>query len=136
MQAKLQKIEVAEFTSESPITISQETKIDDILDLLEKHKFRHLPVVKKDKVVGIISDRDLFYAHYNSESPEITARDIMTPDPYTVKHTDSIDSVAYELSKRKVGSAIVVDQVGDLYGIFTVTDALNALVEIMRGEVP
>jgi CBS domain-containing protein len=39
--------------------------------------------------------------------------------------------VAYRLSKEKKGSAIVLDLEERLYGIFTTTDALNALVEIV-----
>ena len=39
--------------------------------------------------------------------------------------------VAYRLSAEKKGSAIILDENDDLYGIFTTTDALNALVELL-----
>ena len=39
------------------------------------------------------------------------------------------------MSSKKLGSAIVLDEQGDLAGIFTTTDALNALVEVIRGKL-
>lgn len=42
---------------------------------------------------------------------------------------------AYEMSLNKIGSMVVVDDHGEVFGIFTTTDALNALIEIVRGEV-
>lgn len=44
----------------SPIlTVSPETTVDECLALMQKHHFRHLPVVSGDRVVGILSIRDV-----------------------------------------------------------------------------
>lgn len=43
-----------------------------------------------------------------------------------------LDEVAYVMSERKVGSVIVNEDSGEFLGIFTVTDVLNALIEISR----
>ena len=43
-----------------------------------------------------------------------------------------LDEVAHAMSEKKVGSVIVNDEDGKFLGIFTVTDALNALIEIVR----
>ncbi|MCE3014031.1 MAG: CBS domain-containing protein, partial [Proteobacteria bacterium] len=56
--------------------------------------------------------------------------DIMSTDPLVVRANDPLSEVAYLLSSSKVGSAIVMDENDEIFGIFTTTDALNALVEI------
>jgi len=43
-----------------------------------------------------------------------------------------LDRVAFTMSDRKIGSVIVNEDDGEFLGIFTVTDALNALIEISR----
>ncbi len=86
-------------------------------------------------VVGVLSDRDILLSQFR-DTPSDCAKDIMTADPYCVKRTDSLETVVFELSKNKFGSAIVLDSAEKLFGIFTVTDALNALVEVLRGEFP
>ena len=58
----------------------------------------------------------------------------MTADPYTVSIEANLDDVAFEMSRNKYGSAIVMDNNDEVYGIFTSTDALNALIEVLRKE--
>lgn len=126
---------VEEFTTPDPIMVTQDTALDEIQMLIEKSGVRHLPVVGNNQVVGIISDRDLrFYSGLSdAEKYQITAADIMSPDPLTVSCSTPLDQVAFLMSERKVGSAIVIEEDNDqLYGIFTATDALNALVELVR----
>ena len=134
MRKKLQRIRVDEFTSTDPVTVSPDATLVDLLELLKANGFRHLPVVLDGKVVGIVSDRDLLISQF-SGAQRLCARDIMTRDPYSVKQTDSLEDVVFELAKRKFGSAIVLDSHDNLYGIFTVSDALNALIEVLRGDL-
>ena len=49
-----------------------------------------------------------------------------------VIHRSSIEALALLMSERKIGSVIVNGEEGEFRGIFTLTDALNALVEISR----
>jgi len=52
--------------------------------------------------------------------------------PLTVRASTPLDEVALAMSEKKVGRLIVNDDEGRFYGIFTATDALNALVETVR----
>jgi acetoin utilization protein AcuB len=131
MVAKLKQLKVEEYTSPDPITVTPETPLDRVLALLRENNVRHLPVVEGNKAVGIISDRDVLMVQV-IDTVSLTARDVMTPDPVTYQTTDSLEVVAFELSKRKISSAIINDEDGSLYGVFTSTDALNALVEVLR----
>jgi acetoin utilization protein AcuB len=62
----------------------------------------------------------------------VRAADIMATDPVAVTAGTPLDEVAYAMSDRKIGSVIVNEDTGEFLGIFTVTDALNALIEISR----
>lgn len=129
---------VNEFTTPDPVTANEDMMIDELRQLMERHGIRHLPVLRGDSVVGIISDRDVRLAAGLSvaEKLQIRAADIMAPNPLTVSADMPLDKVAYAMSEGKVGSVIVNDEEGNFLGIFTATDALNALIEIIRGEDP
>lgn len=129
---------VNEFTTPDPVTAHEDMTIEELRQLMERHGIRHLPVLRGDAVVGIVSDRDVRLAAGLSvaEKLQIRAADIMAPDPLTVSADMPLDKVAYAMSEGKVGSVIVNDEEGHFLGIFTATDALNALIEIIRGEDP
>jgi acetoin utilization protein AcuB len=128
------RVPVDEFTTPDPITTNEDTSIDDLRRLMEEHGIRHLPVVRGDTVVGVISDRDVRVVSglTVTEKLQVRAADIMAPDPLTVSATMPLDDVAYAMSEQKVGSVIVNDDNGRFIGIFTASDALNALIEIVR----
>ncbi len=126
---------VEEYTTPNPVTASEDMLIDDLRRLMEEHGIRHLPIVRGGTVVGVISDRDArLVAGLDFEQKlQVRAADIMAPDPLTVSAATPLDEVAYAMSEQKIGSVIVNDENGRFLGIFTVTDALNALIEIARG---
>ncbi len=125
---------VEEFTTPSPITALESTSIEELVRLMNEHGVRHLPILRGDKVVGIVSDRDVRVASglNRHEKILIQAGDIMVNDPVTVNSQSSLDEVAFEMSQGKIGSVLVNDENDRLFGIFTVTDALNSLIEITR----
>lgn len=123
---------IEEYTTVDPVCASPDTKVEEVIALFRKSRFRHLPVVKDGKAVGIISDRDVLLSRPMGVSAIIRASEVMTPSPYSVSIDAPLEDVALELSRRKFGSAMVYDRSGRFYGIFTATDALNALVELLR----
>lgn len=127
-------IPVEEFTTPNPITVSESATASEMTDLMKSNGIRHLPILRDGRVVGIVSERDLKVALGLSiaERKQIRAADIMAGDPVTVSAGQSLREVAFEMSKAKIGSVIVNDEEGEFLGIFTVTDALNALVEMVE----
>ena len=131
----IRNLTVEEFTTPCSQSVSPETTLKDIDELMEKEGIRHLPVLSKDrKVIGIISERDVHCAYRLGSVEHDTAEDIMQRDPFIVDENTKISEVAFNMSKRKIGSALVRNSEGDL-GIFTSIDALNALIEIVRGDI-
>lgn len=126
---------VEEFTTPNPMTATGDASIDTLREMMATHGVRHLPIMRDGKVIGVVSDRDVRVAQGLSAEHkiQINAADIMAADPVTVKASMALDDVAYTMSDRKIGSVIVVEEDGEFLGIFTVTDALNALIELGRG---
>lgn len=127
-------VPVEEFTTPDPVTADESMMVDDLRLLMEKHGIRHLPIVRGSTVVGVVSDRDvrLFSGLSAAEKFQVQASDIMAEEPLCVNAATPLDEVAFLMSENKVGSVIVKDEEGELLGIFTATDALNALIEIVR----
>src|SRR5688500_3589398 len=125
-------VPVEEFTTPNPVTATPEMLVDEMDHLMTTYGIRHLPIVDGERVVGIVSDRDLRVVMGLSQREKLLVRanDIMTESPVTVSAGALLDEVAFEMSQKKIGSVIVNDADDRFLGIFTVTDALNALIEI------
>lgn len=125
------EVSVDEYTSSSPITVDLNANLEDAHKLMTKNGIRHLPVLDAGKVVGIVSERDLMANYGKAWSDLMRVRNIMSTSILVARQNDDLGEVAFRLSKEKKGSAIILDDNDELYGIFTTTDALNALVELL-----
>ncbi len=125
-------VSVEEYTSPILVVVDPAANLDQALEMMQENGVRHLPVVRDQKVLGIVSERDLLLHIGKNWTSMMKVGDIMSTNLLSVHINDTLGDVAYQLSSEKVGSAIVLDENEDLYGIFTTTDALNALVEIMN----
>lgn len=128
-------IPIEEFSTPSPMVADVSESALSVLALMKECEVRHVPIVEDGKVVGIVSERNI-NAVINVEGGEnVSVGQIMVRDPYTVMWHEPLENVAFNMSKRKIGSAIVIDETLTPVGIFTSTDALNALIEVIRGEM-
>lgn len=127
-------IPVGEFTTPSPWTVTGKTSLREAEKIMVEHGFRHLPVVEDDIAVGLLSRRDIQWMGQRVNLSHHSVEEAMTPGPYAVKESARLVDVVTTMSRRKIGSAIVVDSQRRVRGIFTVTDALHALIEILQGE--
>lgn len=135
MSTKLE-LPIQEFTTPYPVTAREDSSIEELLDIVKNIKVRHIPIMSDGKVIGIVSERDLRIASALSTREKflVRAEDLMTPNPITFKGDTSIEDVITEMAEKKIGSVLVANEKGDLKGIFTVTDALDVLIEILRGK--
>lgn len=127
-------ISVDEFVSPIEHFVNADASLEEIYAMMEENSWRHIPITEGKKPIGILSSRDIYLLKNVPNAMNLVARDVMVKDPFTVDAGLAIEEVALEMSKRKIGSALVVSDSGELEGIFTSTDALNALIEIVRGE--
>jgi acetoin utilization protein AcuB len=126
------------------ITIGPKTSVFEAQDLMAKHRVRHLPVVEEgDKLIGIVSDRDLrsalpFHCFKEGLSCEekqklegLKAEDIMTRKVFTIPPGYTIQDALLMIQNAKVGALPVVDDDGRLKGILSVRDLLRAFINVL-----
>ncbi len=127
-------VPVEEFTTPDPMSIDVSMGFVELLKLMNQNEIRHLPVLRDNQLAGIISDRDvrLFAGMPAEERNNLTAGDIMSENLISVEADTPLDQVAYIMSSKKI-SCLIVRENDEFLGLFTATDALNALVELLRG---
>jgi acetoin utilization protein AcuB len=130
---------VKDLISGPPITIAPDTPVLEARRVMQTRAIRHLLVVEHDRLVGIVTDRDI---RLNMPSPattlsvwevnyllaRLTVREVMTTTVIVVEPDRSAQDAATLLVTEKIGALPVVD--GErLVGIVTETDFLRAFVE-------
>lgn len=111
-----------------PHTLAPGDSVEHATSLLRDKGVRHLPVVDSGRVVGIISERDLFVASRFANTQGMKVEVLMEPDPYTVPRTALLRDVAKKMEAQRYGAAVVLEE-GRLVGVFTAVDALRALAD-------
>lgn len=121
----------------SPVVIGIADTLADARRVMRERGIRHLPVLDGGRLVGVVSQRDLYLAEsLSGVDPAIdSVREAMSGDPYTVPPGAPLEEVAATMAERRLGSAIVVDR-GAVIGVFTTVDALRALARLSRGRAP
>lgn len=117
-----------------PRTIGSERTLAEAHRVMRQHGIRHLPVVRDGRLVGIVSLRDLHLVQTlrDVDPAKVTVEEAMTPNPFTVSPDASLADVARTMARNKWGSAVVME--GErVVGMFTTTDALRILAEMLEG---
>lgn len=131
---------VSKIMSTKLITINHTNTLLDAERLFKKNKIRHIPVVNKKKIVGILSLTDLlrlsFVDTYGEDDSDVdtaiynmlSIEQVMVNNPVHISSNKTIKEVAEILSKQEFHALPVVDD-GELVGIVTTTDLLNYMLE-------
>jgi CBS domain-containing protein len=125
---------VDEYTTPAPVTASRYTPLARIMDLMSDLRIRHVPIEEDGRLIGIVSDRNVREVARSSDLDDLVAEDVMIANPITVETGTALETVALAMAETKIGSVIVCEH-GRIQGIFTAIDAMNALVELARGDV-
>ena len=128
IREKFENLTVDEYTSVDPITIAPDINVLTARNLMKSNNIRHIPVVEDGIGIGLISDRDIRRLD-EEQLPKTSVKDVMIDEPFTVRSNAPLKEVVFEMSQKKIGSALVNDENERLYGIFTSTDALNSIIE-------
>ena len=127
-------------------TVEQHDLIDRVFFLIHYEKIRHLPVVEKGKVIGIVSDRDLYKVlgpKNNSNVIEGTSelhvvhkkvQNIMHRGVLTVHPESYVSEAASLMANNRVGALPVVDKDNKLMGIISATDILRVFSKIEKAS--
>ena len=133
------RLTVADWMTKNPITIEEDASVIEAIHLLKEKNIRRLPVMKRGKLVGLVTEKmlygympakatslDQWELHYLLSKTPVKAA--MNPKPHTVTSETPISEVARLLKDRKLNGVLVLDTKGDLQGLLTTTNALEALI--------
>jgi len=135
---------VSRYMTQKLITATPEMWVKQAFLLMRTHRVRHIPVVESDKLVGIISDRDLRRPRWAEELDDWTTyyqinddhsvSDIMTRNPETVRASDDILKAVKLFQEHRYGALPVLNKNDELVGILSAQDLLGALEELLSGQ--
>lgn len=125
---------IEKYMTAAPHTIGADIPLKTAQAMMSKYRFRHLPVQRAGKLVGVISDRDLKLALSFGDLASHKVSEIMTDDPYAVEPETSLSEVVSRMAEEKYGCAIITQKSGKVIGIFTATDGLELFGKILDSQ--
>ncbi len=137
---------VRDYMSLSPITVSPEDSVGHALQLMKDHSIRRLPVVSKDKIVGIVTRQDLLRASPSSATslsvweinylfPKIKISEVMTRKVISISPESVLEQAALVMRENSVSALPVVEN-NRLVAIITESDIFKALIDIFGFDYP
>jgi acetoin utilization protein AcuB len=133
-------MKVEDYMHTTPMTITPEDLVSTAYQRMQGSNMRHLPVVTgEDKLVGVITDRDIRQASASDEPHlteyeltsllvKLTVQEVMTRQVVSVRRQTPVAEAAQIFLTQKFGCLPVVRDDHTLEGIITVSDLLRAYV--------
>ncbi|MCB0060689.1 MAG: CBS domain-containing protein [Caldilineaceae bacterium] len=138
---------IVQNTMTSPvITLFPDTPFPEALKVMKEHRIRRIPIVnKQNKLVGIISERDLLQASPSSATSlniwemnyllaKLAVRDVMTRSVVTVTPHTLLQDAASLMLKHKVGGLPVISTEQEVVGVITETDIFREFVNLLNAD--
>jgi CBS domain-containing protein len=144
--AWLKPMPVRDWMRQPVTTVSFETSVGQVAELMRARQVRHLPVLDRDgRLIGIVTDRDLrqvvFAPAIQERLPEaaelvaaVPLAEVMTWHVVAVQPGTDLRQAARLMHERKIGALPVVEQ-ERVVGILTETDVLRAFREMLGSTV-
>jgi CBS domain-containing protein len=125
-----------------PVTLSVTDTLDIANDIMRLGRIRHLPVVDHGRVVGMVTQRDLFRAAVSSllELGESAERDwlrkisvlaVMTPHVFTIGPSMPLRAAVEIMVDKRIGCLPVVEE-GRIVGLVSETDCMSRLRSLLE----
>ncbi len=123
------------------ITIDKHGSMQEAMNLMKTHHISLLPVLDKNRLVGVITDRDLKKASASEATTlemhellyllsTIKVKDIMSVNPVTVPPDFTIEETAELLLAHKISGVPVVDKNGIVVGVISHTDLFKVIISL------
>ncbi|MDH5490733.1 MAG: CBS domain-containing protein [Myxococcales bacterium] len=127
---------VRDLMSKRPVTLSEHDPLETADELMKSGHFRHLPVVEGERLLGLLTHRDLTRvgAHANSPAPMnrwTEAGWVMTREVRTIEPSRPLLEAAELMLDEKFGCLPVVED-GRLVGILTEADFVAYVLRLLQ----
>lgn len=119
--------------SQPVVTVRPDEDFQRGLSIMQQKRLRRLPVVDRDRLVGIVAERDLLLAALHYLQSRVEVGEIMTRDLVTATPGMDLRDAAKLMLKHRVGGVPVVDD-NRLVGIITESDIFRRFVELTAND--
>jgi CBS domain-containing protein len=130
-------MKVRQLMTTDVVTIARNDELSIADDIMNMKRLRHLPVVENGRLVGILTQRDLFHAamstalNFGQKAQKeflktVVVKEVMTDEVLTIEPGADIKEAARLMVERKIGCLPVVEN-GKLVGLISETDLLKAI---------
>lgn len=128
------------------VTIDKYANLGEAYEKMLKNRIRRIPVTEDDKLVGIITIKDILDAKpsdirhsLNSEElyellSTIVVEQIMSHNPIKIYQTDTLGHAAELMLDNKIGGLPVIDANKNLVGLITESDIFRTIVKKWRDD--
>lgn len=132
---------LGEFMTRDVKTLREDQVLLDALAFLHEQGVRHVPIMSGERLVGVLTDRDVKRASPSALAPgqrevwekvvrETPLKKIMTRDPMTATSTTTLREALIRFTDDKIGCLPVVEG-GRLVGIVTARDLFRAMLRVL-----
>lgn len=132
---------VSDFMTKNLVVADPEMKIFDAVDLMKKNNIHRLPVVKNERLVGLITEGTIQSAlpskatslsvyEVNYLLNKTTVADVMVKEVMTIKPEALLEDGIFQMRQNNIGVLPVLDGNDTLVGIITNNDIFDAFLKI------
>jgi CBS-domain-containing membrane protein len=138
---------VGDVMTRQVMVLNVEDNLDKVMKAMEHFHIRHVPVVDGEKVVGMVTQRDMLAVMHSKLGPNAPEAggdtrlyertfviNVMTKDPVTVSPETPLKDAVKLLRENKIGGFPVIAADGKLVGVMTETDVLKVLEALLEAE--
>lgn len=141
------EMEIKNFMTKNPVFVNPDDSIGKVLQIFKKQNISRLPVVEKEKIVGVITLKDLMekvihpeekpeYGEFIAEKKrylKIPVKGIMTSNPVVMPPDSKVREVVDEMIKNRIGG-MLIGEGKKLAGIVTIKDLLEPVAKPEKEE--
>jgi acetoin utilization protein AcuB len=134
-------MKVRDIMSTNVVAVEEKTLVNDAKKIMDAHRIRRLPVMKKDKLVGLVTRHMLLEAAPSPATSlniweiqyllsKLTVREIMVKNPFTISPDMPVEE-ALQLGQDKGYGAFPVLEDGRLVGMVTESDIVRMMTRVL-----
>ncbi len=132
---------VLDWMTPDPITIEANASIIEAIHLMKEKDIRRLPVTCNGAYCGLLTERMLMEYTPGKSTPldtwevhyllsKATVADAMNPHPYTIRPDAPLCEAVRVMHDQKLNGICVTDHSGNLVGVVTTTNLMQALMAL------
>lgn len=123
------------------LTVDEDTSMMKASQIMKENNIRRLPVMRKGKLVGVVTDRDIKEASPSKATTldvhelyyllsELKLKDIMSKGLVTIGPEETVEKAAVKMLEHRISGLPVVNDKGKVVGIITQGDIFKVLVSL------